>query len=148
MEKRGAKEVLESYGVKPSLQRMAVMQYLLDHSTHPTVEEIYSQLYPVMPTLSKTTIYNTLKLLVEKKAALMLTIDDRNTCFDGDVSLHTHFLCRKCGRVYDLPFTGDASALMKQETGHKIEEMQIYYHGVCEECLKNEIDSTKTSNII
>ena len=56
---------------------------------------------------SKTTVYNTLKLFVEHGAALMLTIDEKNACFDSETSLHAHFLCKKCGKIYDLPFSGE-----------------------------------------
>ena len=79
---------LTEHGVKPSVQRLAVMDYLMEHHTHPTVEEIYSALLPNMPTLSKTTVYNTLKLLTEQGAAIQLTIDERNVCFDADTSAH------------------------------------------------------------
>ena len=54
-------ERLQSHSIKPSVQRIAIMQYLMDHHTHPTVDEIYTALAPGMPTLSKTTVYNTLK---------------------------------------------------------------------------------------
>ena len=63
--KMNAKQILEGAGVRPSVQRLAVMDYLATHKTHPTVDEIYSSLAPSIPTLSKTTVYNTLKLFVE-----------------------------------------------------------------------------------
>ena len=47
---------LTEHGIKPSMQRMAVMEYLMTHRTHPTVDEIYTALHPSMPTLSKTTV--------------------------------------------------------------------------------------------
>lgn len=94
---------LNDHGVKPSVQRLAVMDYLLQHRTHPTVEEIYQSLVTTIPTLSKATVYNTLRLLVDKGAALQLTIDERQTCYDGDTTPHAHFLCRHCGRIYDVP---------------------------------------------
>ena len=72
-------ETLSRYNIKPSPQRMAIMTYLLEHKTHPTIEEIYKSLSPDMPTLSKTTIYNTLKLFVENGAASMLTINEKTT---------------------------------------------------------------------
>lgn len=50
-------ERLQSHSIKPSVQRIAIMQYLMDHHTHPTVDEIYTALAPSMPTLSKTTVY-------------------------------------------------------------------------------------------
>ena len=49
-----AVERLQSHHIKPSVQRMAIMKYLMEHRTHPTVDEIYTSLAPEMPTLSKT----------------------------------------------------------------------------------------------
>ena len=45
--------------IKPSYQRLRIFQYLLSHRTHPTVDEIHHALVAEMPTLSKTTVYNT-----------------------------------------------------------------------------------------
>ncbi len=74
-------DYLISYNIKPSVQRIAIMDYLLAHKTHPSIDEIYLALCKDIPTLSKTTVYNTLKLFVEHGAALMLTIDEKNACF-------------------------------------------------------------------
>ena len=102
---------LMEYGIRPSLQRLAIMEYLVTHPTHPTADEIHTALSPSMPTLSKTTVYNTLKLLAAHRAILLLDIDERNSRFDGDVSPHAHFRCRSCGAVYDLPLAVDPEAL-------------------------------------
>ena len=84
------------------MQRIAIMEYLMDNPIHPSADDIYTALSPSMPTLSKTTVYNTLKLFSEQGAALMLTIDEKNTNFDADTSVHSHFLCKRCGHIYDL----------------------------------------------
>ena len=95
---------LQNHNIKPSVQRIAIMNYLIEHRTHPTVDEIYTALSPSIPTLSKTTVYNTLKLLSEQGAAQTLTIDERNTCYDADTSPHGHFLCKfSCDR-FDVTF--------------------------------------------
>ena len=70
-------DYLMSFNIKPSVQRLAIMDYLLTHRTHPSIDEIYMALCNDIPTLSKTTVYNTLKLFVEHGAAQMLTIDER-----------------------------------------------------------------------
>ena len=95
---------LQNHNIKPSVQRIAIMTYLMEHRTHPTVDEIYTALAPSIPTLSKTTVYNTLKLLSEQGAAQTLTIDERNTCYDAETSPHAHFLCKQCGKIYDLEY--------------------------------------------
>ena len=60
----GTREYLLKYDIKPSVQRMVIMDYLMSHRIHPSADEIYNALYPTIPTLSKTTIYNTMKLFV------------------------------------------------------------------------------------
>lgn len=128
-------DYLLSYNIKPSVQRLAIMEYLYTHRTHPSIDEIYAALCKKIPTLSKTTVYNTLKLFVENGAASMLTIDEKNACFDADTSLHAHFLCRDCGKIYDFPAI-DLSANIKeiQEQGFVVDDAQIFYKGICADC--------------
>lgn len=130
-------ETLSRYNIKPSPQRMAIMTYLLEHKTHPTIEEIYKSLSPDMPTLSKTTIYNTLKLFVENGATSMLTINEKTTCYDYDTSPHAHFICKKCNKVTDLFYGVENMIPSKQEIeDNRIVDMQVYYRGICKDCLK------------
>ena len=126
---------LTDHGVKPSAQRLAVMEYLMEHLTHPSADEIYCALHPSMPTLSKTTVYNTLRLLTEKGAAIQLTIDERNVCFDADTTPHAHFLCTRCGKVFDVPLREtdlERQAYIPQ--GFQTEQTAVYYRGCCARC--------------
>ncbi|MDD6211069.1 MAG: transcriptional repressor [Bacteroidales bacterium] len=125
---------LLQYGIKPSLQRVAIMDYLLQHRTHPTVEDIYGKLSDEMPTLSKTTVYNTLRLLVENGAALQLTIDEKTQHFDGDISQHAHFKCLKCGKIYDLPAPAPKYLNIEGDGILQVTECQVYYKGYCPHC--------------
>lgn len=132
-----AYEYLLDYNIKPSVQRIAIMDYLLKHQTHPCIDEIYMAVNKDIPTLSKTTVYNTLKLFIEHGAARMLTIDERNVCFDGNVYPHAHFQCSKCGTIYDVPlYTEIKEIATLKENGFDIEETHFYYKGVCAECKK------------
>ncbi len=128
-------ERLMRYGIRPSVQRLAIMNYLMENRIHPTVDQIFSDLYPTMPTLSKTTVYNTLKLLVDSGAALMLTIDEKNTRFDAEIKPHTHFMCNQCNSVTDLNIN---PPILK---GNYIDDCEIlnselYVYGYCPECKK------------
>lgn len=130
-----AKEHLMQFGIRPSVQRVAVMHYLLTHRTHPTVDEIYTALAKEIPTLSRTTIYNTLHLLCEHGAALALCIDGINAHFDGFTHPHAHFMCTCCGKVYDVDL--DDASFVKRNTPHNashITDAQLYYKGVCVDC--------------
>lgn len=89
-------------GIRPSMQRLAIMDYLINHPIHPTIDDVYQALSNKVPTLSRTTVYNTLRMLSENQAAQMITIDEHRVCYDGNVESHVHFYCKKCGKIIDL----------------------------------------------
>lgn len=132
-----SKDILLHYGIHPSVQRMAIMDYLLENHTHPTVDEVYVALSERIPTLSRTTVYNTLRLFSEQGAARMLTIDERKVCFDGCVKPHAHFMCKECGRVMDVPLPEEAVAAPLPEGDFRVDESHLYYKGVCGKCLQD-----------
>lgn len=129
-------------GIRPSPQRVAVMQYLSTHLTHPTVDEVYSVLRSSMPTLSKTTVYNVVKLLEEKGAINVLTPPDQELHLDATTEQHAHFKCNKCGKIIDIPYspgqTGIDNQLKQSEAlkGCRIANTQLYFSGTCPECLE------------
>jgi Fe2+ or Zn2+ uptake regulation protein len=132
-----AHRYLMSCSIRPSVQRTAVMEYLMNHKTHPTVDEIFSALNPTIPTLSKTTVYNTLNLFIEKGAAQMLTIDEKNARYDADISRHAHGYCRSCGKVFDIFDLKSDQFKIPQIEGFMADTVEISFHGVCTGCRGN-----------
>lgn len=130
-----AYERLKECGINPSKQRVAIMDYLLTHPTHPTVEEVFNALTPQIRTLSRTTVYNTLRFFSERNAAQMITIDDHRVCYDGNTAPHIHFFCKECGKVYDL--MEEPVPAMKYTgvpQGFTVQDTQFYYRGICAAC--------------
>ncbi len=144
------KQHLLDHEVKPSLQRIAIMKYLMENKTHPTVDEIYNDLYESIPTLSKTTVYNTLKVLTDKGAAIMIGIEEKNARFDGDTSPHAHFRCKDCGCIYDIPLDENNTIFVDGIGELIIEEVRLYYKGLCKECAErskhNNITNEETAS--
>lgn len=123
---------LTEHGVKPSVQRIAIMDYLLTHKTHPTADEIFQDLRESIPTLSKTTVYNTVKILAEQQAILALNTGEANVRYDGDISDHAHFFCTECETLHDMKILTKPQVWSMRN--HRIVTTQIYAYGVCEEC--------------
>ena len=134
MESLQAKSVLESHGIKPSLHRLKILEYLMAHKNHPTVETIYKDISGDIPTLSKTTIYNTLKTFLEKRVVQAITIEDNEVRFDATIDDHGHFKCLTCGNLYDVDLDADAFNVPTID-GHAISEKHFYFKGTCKECL-------------
>ena len=132
--KSQVKNRLLEFGVKPSLQRIAIMEYLMEHFTHPTADVIFNDLYPSIPTLSKTTVYNTLKLFEEQGAIRTINIDDKNQRYDADISNHAHFKCKICGCVNDFPIKNVSIFESIASADFILTECQVYYKGYCRQC--------------
>ena len=97
------------------------------------MDMIYQELVRNIPTLSKTTVYNTLNLFLEKGIAVMITIDENETRYDADTSLHGHFRCNGCEEIYDLRL--DTSALEWESLDEfEISESHLYFKGLCPRC--------------
>ena len=92
-------EYLKAHEIKPSYQRIKIFQYLVENKNHPTVDMIYKALCTEIPTLSKTTVYNTLNLFIEKKIVNVIVIEENETRYDSVMAVHGHFKCEKCGKI-------------------------------------------------
>ena len=124
-------ELMTAKGVKPSALRLQIYDYLDKHRTHPMFEEIYSSLSEIYPTLSKTTVYNTVKLLAETDIIKAIAIEGFRTRYDANTAFHAHFLCRKCGMVYDI---FDLKEQYFPQNGFAAETKYVYYSGIYKKC--------------
>ncbi len=130
-------EHLKEHDIKPSLQRIKIFQYLLENRIHPTVDEIFQGLSNDIPTLSKTTVYNTLKLFLESDLVQEIVIEENEVRYDVNTETHGHFKCKTCGKVVD--FDVDLSKLdLHHLQNVRIEETHFYLKGTCESCLLKE----------
>jgi Fe2+ or Zn2+ uptake regulation protein len=105
------------------------------NKNHPSVDTIFQALCGEIPTLSKTTVYNTLSLFSEKGIATSLTIVNNELRYDFKKEPHAHFQCSDCARVFDI-LLGDEILLSDSIREHRVEEIQVTFKGVCGSCLK------------
>ncbi len=127
--------ILLEHGIRPSRQRRAILKFIAEHPTHPTAEEVYQSLYKKIKTLSRTTVYNTLRLFCARGAAQMVTLEENEMRFDATTRPHGHFKCSCCGKIFD--FFCDkalATASMQLPEGFSTDETQLYVRGICKEC--------------
>lgn len=109
---------------------------MLERKNHPTVDTIYKDLLEEIPTLSKTTLNNTLNLFVERGIVTVITIEENENKYDADMSLHGHLKCNHCGQIYDIRLPIAALKLAGLEK-FEVTESHMYFKGTCPICLKN-----------
>ena len=128
---------LRAKGISPSPQRLAVYGYLKSHPVHSTADVLMRELKPSLPTLSLTTIYNTLKLFVSKNLVNEVIIEDGELRFDADLRDHAHFKCVTCQEVFDLFPEGEKieiSNLPSLPEGFSVESVHLCFRGRCARC--------------
>src|SRR5690554_2936685 len=96
-------DYLKKHDIRPSNIRIKILKFLLKNRIHPTVEDIYKSLIEEIPTLSKTSVYNTLNLFLEKGIVVGIALDQKELRYDINTNFHGHFKCNKCGIIYDFP---------------------------------------------
>lgn len=133
---------IKQQGINLSHQRLKVLEYLYKNQCHPTVDQIFTDLLREIPTLSKTTVYNTLRILVESKLLRVITIEDNETRYDIVVENHGHFKCVSCNLIYNFSINVDF-LICTDLHNFKIDDKNVYFKGVCPRCLSNINASNK-----
>lgn len=128
-------EQLRNKGIRPSYQRIKVLEYMHQKGGHPTVDEIFRELAVDIPSLSKATIYNTLHALVEAGLVRVVEIDETEKRFDINLISHGHFQCEACGKIYNFQVNIDQT-LVEGLDQFEITQKNVYFKGFCPNCLR------------
>ena len=124
--------------LKLTPQRLAVYNYLMNTTAHPSADAIYTDIHVQYPTMSLATVYKALKTLVEVGLVQEINVGEGNFRYDGTTYPHPHLQCINCSKVEDLDslcldnLNTEASKLSK----YKILSNQIYFYGICPDCDK------------
>lgn len=131
-------EKLKNLGMRVTPQRLAISRYMDGRTDHPTAQQVLAALKPEYPSLSLTTVYDTLNSLVSAGAISRLAdVAGVGARYDGDPTPHVNIICSTCGAVLDHD-SPRAEELQKEvekviggrvRTGHVVFEVECA-HGV------------------
>ena len=119
-----------------SRQRQALLALLRSSSDHLSADEVYEEMKKTMPHISKGTVYRNLRSLRQKGLISALDLVGTLTRFEGRHDPHYHFLCERCGRVFDLdvPVDPELDRRVEQHTGCTVTGHHLEFHGLCARC--------------
>ncbi len=119
-------------GLRLTSQREHVYQTLLEHSNHPTADEVYLRIKTDTPDISIATVYNTLDALVKCGLVKQVNVDRSATRFCSNLKEHCHFFCEECGGIHDLELTGGLQDLPVAVPDHLVaKQVDISFRGHC-----------------
>lgn len=123
---------LRQKGIKASFQRVSIYDYLRHTTAHPSVSQIFGDLHPTIPSLSRATVYNTINLFVDRKIVVPVHVDGAEARYDLADPHHAHFHCTGCQTIYDIPM--ESAALPEGLKGYLVQEAQWHFKGLCPRC--------------
>jgi len=99
-------ELLRSKNITPTHQRLEIARALLSRKQHLSADTILSMVNQHHAETSKATVYNTLKLFLEKGLIREVIVDPTRVFYDSNTEPHHHF------------FDVDTCTLMDIEADH------------------------------
>lgn len=117
-------------------QKKIILQVLKDTTSHPGAEWIYEQVRKEIPNISLGTVYRNLKQLKESDSILEFNLSGGVNRFDGNTSPHYHFICDRCGHVFDvdIKLSDTIEDIVNRKTGFKVNYHRLELHGLCFDC--------------
>jgi len=117
-------------------QRDVILSELRAVKTHPTADELYTQVRSRLPRVSLATVYRNLEWLSEQGLAKKIEVGGRQKRFDGDISDHYHVRCQKCGRVSDIEMDvlENLEGCISESCGFTVTGHRREFTGLCSEC--------------
>ena len=127
--KRETLQALTERGIQPSAQRMAVAEYVLYTTDHPSADQVWAKVKRGFPMLSRATVYNTLNLLAEKGLLRELVLAEGKVVFDPNLDPHHHFLDEETGEIVDVPWAALDVRRVHSLNGFDVREYQVVMRG-------------------
>lgn len=121
---------------RQTIQKTEILKHLKNLRTHPSAEQVYKGIKKKMPSISKGTVYRILNNFKEK--GQIQEIPASVSRYDGDNSMHAHFICRHCGGITDVFESCGNCALLKKAKSKvgNIQYYQMHLYGTCKKCAK------------
>ena len=95
-------ELLRSHSINPTHQRIEIAYALFSRQEHLSADQIMAHVNTRHSETSKATVYNTLKLFVEKKLVREVIVDPSKVFYDPNTQAHHHIYNVVSGQLTDI----------------------------------------------
>ncbi|HEY5604163.1 MAG TPA: Fur family transcriptional regulator [Gammaproteobacteria bacterium] len=95
-------KLLTGHGITPTQQRIVIAQEMLSKHQHLTADQLLQRVNAHSHTVSKATVYNTLRLFTEKGLVKEVIVDAGKLFYDSNTRHHHHFYDVDSGSLHDI----------------------------------------------
>lgn len=115
-------------------QRMAILRCLSESGRPLYIEEIQALAAKEIPQINLSTVYRTLKTLLEEEKITLIALPGEKSCYEVYQKEHHHyFLCDRCSKIYYINQCPRGIAEIVPKGFHLLGH-SITLNGFCLEC--------------
>ncbi len=96
------RELAWKHGLAATHQRQVVYEAVIATHGHHSPEQIYASVRKRIPSISLATVYNNLRLFVERGLLREVSPHASTLLVDGNLKHHHHLVCSRCKSVQDI----------------------------------------------
>src|SRR5687767_5715035 len=101
-------DLLRRHGISPTHQRLEIAHALFSRGEHVSADQVLAAVNDRHSETSKATVYNTLKLFLEKRLIREVIADSAKTFYDPNTERHYHLYDIDTGELTDIDAAGVA----------------------------------------
>lgn len=121
--------LLRDHGIPPTAQRVAIAEYALHTTDHPSADQVWVRVRGGLPVLSRATVYNTLHLFVRKGLLRQLVLAEGRVVFDPQTAPHHHLVDEQTGVIHDVPWGAIEVRNVHALAGYEVRDYQVVMRG-------------------
>src|SRR5262249_36740031 len=137
---------LRGQSLRLTHQRQTIVEVFLKSTGHVDLDDLYLKVMKLDRRIGQSTIYRTMKLLVQSGLAHAHHFSDAPTRYEVAVEgqHHDHLICTVCGKI--LEFENPTIEKLQDEVadsfGFKIHTHRMELYGECRECLAKAVKAS------
>ena len=130
-------EYLDMHSLRRTTERYAILNRVLNTNGHFTVEELQQMIDSDGFRVSRSTIYNTVELLIDAKILRRHVFEGMQAQYERITMPHTHLVCTTCGKVKEVRDPNFAAFMnARRFNAFNTDHYSLYVYGTCSTCAR------------
>ncbi|HYB98565.1 MAG TPA: Fur family transcriptional regulator [Candidatus Limnocylindrales bacterium] len=134
------REFIRERGLKSTRQRDEIASWFFGHKGHLSADQIYREVKELHPGIGFSTVYRTMKLLVEAGLVSERHFSDAEALYENVVGHHDHCICTSCGKIieFENERIEELQRSVAEKHGFLLKSHKMELYGLCQTCRVRE----------
>lgn len=129
---------MDSHNMRKTHERYVILEKVLEMSSHFFIDTLYASLDESGYHVSRSTVYNTMELLLDAKLVRKHQYGNRRTKYErvAEPSNYYHLICTSCGKVREIKDSEIDALLSRRFFRFHPHYADLSIYGECSRCAK------------